>query len=352
MPNKSIPESKITVDPIQSGIGKKGRLNGALWEPMDHFEEPYQAFDPLHLSSSVNAIHTLQHKISTFGGILDDKWRARLLIVIAAALYGTNFTMVKILDENMPVGISTTLRFALSAAVTLPWLLAPALKETDSTSSITSPTSDVHESRDLMKALSPAIAGMEVGMWNSVGYLSQAIGLTTTLASKSAFICSLAVVIVPFLNFLAGKKMLPREALGALMAVMGVGLLEMDGSDIMHSLEFGDIASLVQPFAFGFGFWRMEAAMRNYPNEAKRLTAGQLFSIFVASAAYCVISGGGSSGFPNISEIISLVSYPLVYGALLWTGIVTTALTIYFETVSKRILDFDQLFIFSRDLGA
>lgn len=50
--------------------------------------------------------------------------------------------------------------------------------------------------------------GLEVGMWNSFGYVAQAVGLETTLASKSAFLCSMAVVIVPLLDWIAGKKTL------------------------------------------------------------------------------------------------------------------------------------------------
>lgn len=35
------------------------------------------------------------------------------------------------------------------------------------------------------------LAGLEVGLWVALGYITQAIGLETTVASKSAFICSM-----------------------------------------------------------------------------------------------------------------------------------------------------------------
>ena len=38
--------------------------------------------------------------------------------------------------------------------------------------------------------------GAEVGLWNSIGFYGKAMGLQTTPASKSSFICSLAVVVV------------------------------------------------------------------------------------------------------------------------------------------------------------
>jgi len=100
-------------------------------------------------------------------------WIARLLLLSAAALYGTNFSMVKILDDTVPVGIGATLRFGLAAMAMLPWLLGPtpgSKKESD------------QEAKDTR--LPSAILGFEAGMWNSIAYLAQAIGLQTTDASK------------------------------------------------------------------------------------------------------------------------------------------------------------------------
>lgn len=94
-------------------------------------------------------------------------WNARLLLIGAAALYGTNFSFVKLLGDIMPVGVSSTLRFGLAALATLPWLLQKG---------------DENEETDV--SFNAALAGFEVGMWNSVGYIAQAVGLETTDASK------------------------------------------------------------------------------------------------------------------------------------------------------------------------
>jgi hypothetical protein len=37
------------------------------------------------------------------------------------------------------------------------------------------------------------------------------------------------------------------------------------------ALSHGDLLSLVQPLAFGMAFWRMEKAMKKYPQEANRI---------------------------------------------------------------------------------
>ena len=94
-------------------------------------------------------------------------------------MYGTNFSLVKILGDTMPEGISLTLRFSLAALVTLPWLFEENVNE-------------MMSNKDVWMA---TWLGFEVGLWNSIGYVAQAVGLETTDASKSAFICSLAVVV-------------------------------------------------------------------------------------------------------------------------------------------------------------
>jgi drug/metabolite transporter (DMT)-like permease len=247
---------------------------------------------------------------------LSDLWKARLLLIGAAALYGTNFSLVKLLGDTMPVGVSSTLRFGLAALATLPWLVGDLGKEEG--------------------ALTAAWLGFEVGLWNSIGYVSQAVGLETTPASESAFICSLAVVAVPMLDFAAGKRLLSRQWIGAILAVVGVAFLELGGDAAVESMTAGDLMSLVQPFAFGVGFWRMEKAMRRFPGQASRLTAAQLLAVFLASAAY---------GFWAI-DLPTLQSFPwtewLTNGPLLlslfWTGLVTTGLTIYMETRAMETL--------------
>lgn len=268
---------------------------------------------------------------------LSDVVKARLLLLGSAALYGTNFSLVKILGETgMSVGLSSTLRFGMAALATLPWLLQ--LDEGRS-----------ERSNRLAKLFDPqgvefqaAMGGLEVGLWNSIGYVAQAVGLETTSASKSAFLCSLAVVMVPMLDYLAGKTLLSKQVIGTLLAVVGVAFLELDGSSMGagEALSGGDIASLIQPIAFGLGFWRMESAMNKFPQEAARATAAQLLAVFLGSGAYMWAMGTfvDPSTLPSTDQFVAWMTDPTILGALFWTGVVTTALTIYMETVALKTL--------------
>jgi drug/metabolite transporter (DMT)-like permease len=245
---------------------------------------------------------------------LSDVWKARLLLCASAALYGTNFSVVKILGDTMPVGLSSALRFGLAALVTLPWLIM----------------------NPKQGSVNAAWLGFEVGLWNSIGYIAQAVGLETTPASESAFICSLAVVTVPLLDFATGKKLFPRQWIGAIMAVVGVAVLELGGGVSLDSVSTGDLLSLVQPLAFGMGFWRMERAMNKHPDEASRSTAAQLLAVFCASTVYALITidGGTVASYPWAEWLSS----PSLLFSLFWTGCITTAVTIYMETLALKTL--------------
>ena len=119
--------------------------------------------------------------------ILNDVWKARLLLLLSAALYGTNFSVVKQLDEIIPVGVSSTLRFGLAAFAMLPLLIAPLsdeFKKNVKNSAGKATYAFMEPSR-----LSVGLAGMEIGLWNSIGYISQAIGLRTTAAGTVRRLC-------------------------------------------------------------------------------------------------------------------------------------------------------------------
>ena len=280
-----------------------------------------------------------------------DVWRARLLLIGAAALYGTNFSLVKLLGDTMPVGISTTFRFGLAALATSPFLFGRTTSKRSDEKTGVSVHAASNADDDIWKVL---WLGFEVGLWNSIGYVAQAVGLETTLASKSAFICSMAVVVVPLLDYMAGKKLLPRQWVGAIMALVGVAFLELGGADdgglmmngggIGQLISAGDALSLVQPFVFGIGFWKMEKAMHEHPTEAPRLTAAQLLAVFVSSVAYALwtLTDGGDFGALSTAvaalPIKEWLTDPAILFSIFWTGCITTALTIYMETLALETL--------------
>jgi aspartoacylase len=263
---------------------------------------------------------------------------ARGLLLGAAALYGTNFCIVKSMGDipNLSTGLSTSVRFGFAALATSPWLFQTSSPDT----SIDNNNSDdrdacLHYSAK-EDAWGAALAGAEVGLWNSIGYVAQAVGLETTSASVSAFLCSLAVVVVPFLDVVvSGKKLKGRQWIGAALALLGVSFLELGGDIASSGLagDSGDMTSMLQPLAFGVGFCRLEDAMRRYPNQGKRSTAAQILAVFLACAVYTA-----TTETVNWTEFSQLWSDPSILSLFFWTGVIATAMSMYMESVALKSL--------------
>lgn len=77
------------------------------------------------------------------------------MLLIVAVLWGSNFGALKYLDTcGVDVSLLTMMRFFLASGALLPFLWG--------------------------KGLGVFKAGLEVGLWVTLGYLTQAIGLETT----------------------------------------------------------------------------------------------------------------------------------------------------------------------------
>ena len=100
----------------------------------------------------------------------------RLVVLGLTVLWASNFAVIKLIFQECPdlhASEYAALRFAIAAVALLP-ALAKGLKSA--------------ATRAATKG------GLEIGGWISLGYFGQAIGLLTTTANKSAFICSLHVI--------------------------------------------------------------------------------------------------------------------------------------------------------------
>lgn len=290
---------------------------------------------------------------------LSEIFFARMLIWGAAAIYGTNFSLIKLLGQSrMPVGISSMLRFGMAALATSPMLLAPDNIKSDNSMTfnhklkLALKSLVTGEACTVAPGLGAAVAGVEVGLWNTVGYITQALGLKTVDASKSAFLCSLAFVVAPVLDYAFRNKMLqPKEIAGAAMALVGVAFLELGdhlGTADLLRLSTGDLLSLCQPLAFGMGFWRMEKAMELYPDYANKSTAAHLCAIFIISVAFCIATWDTHA--VSVKLLLKWFTDPFILLELVWTGVISTALTVFMETVAlKTISASETTLIFSSE---
>ena len=253
---------------------------------------------------------------------------ARLAILGCALTYGTNFAAVKQLDHSLPPSLSASLRFGLAsmAAMTVLW----DVRAWDWESA---------ELRSLQKV------SIEVGAANALGYVSQSVGLQDVDASLSAFVCSLAVVVVPVLDAVVDRKATAaRTWQAAALAAAGVALLSVNSMghsvDGPHGAVHGLLFTLVQPLAFGYGFYRTEKALAAVPGDLDLTKASlacgamQLLTVKAVADVWLLSDqwGAAADAFPDALAL--LAEPPAVFGAVVWTGLVTTFGTVLVETLA------------------
>jgi hypothetical protein len=129
---------------------------------------------------------------------------ARFAVLLLTILWATNFPVIKsIFDTGLAPPDYAAMRFSLAALALLPlarW-----------------------DNRHLL------IGSAQCGAWVAGGYVTQAIALTTASANKGAFICASQVIFVALVNAIGRREFVPKTWVAALLAVTGVGLLELAG---------------------------------------------------------------------------------------------------------------------------
>ena len=234
-------------------------------------------------------------------------FKTRGVLLGVAMLYGTNFGSIKVMQEAIEPSTAALLRFTLALGALSPFLLSTP------------------------KALWRP--GIDIGLWVSLGYIVQGVGLNNgSSASTAAFLCSLAVVVCPLLDLLDGAKISKKTWTAAALAVFGVGVLEIAGTEAPSQ---GDLWSLLQPIGFGMGFWKIEKVMEKFPGYGTQLTAIQLVVVWLSGLIWCVFD---NSGLPDAANVMSQLSSLPVAASVVWTGLITTALTVFLQTTSLGVL--------------
>lgn len=240
--------------------------------------------------------------------------RGLILLNILTFLYGSNVSVVKDAQSVLDPFTFSFGRFGIAALAFLPFL-TPAFRN-------------------------PAIfrAGIELGIWAGLAYVTQSVGLLTTEAGRAAFIGTFTVIEVPIIAGLFGARIPPVTWWSAAAAVAGVGLLESAGGE---TSVMGDFWTITSALIFGFHMIRSEHHTRHIPADgALSLIALQLLVTGVMSFGFLV--GMGSLGIVPDSNLHALTSFDLnamsdwPWLQMAYTGLLSTALCLWIEVVSLR----------------
>ncbi|MEI3607495.1 DMT family transporter [Pseudogracilibacillus sp. SE30717A] len=92
--------------------------------------------------------------------------------------------------------------------------------------------------------------GAVLGTILYIAFALQTVGLEYTTPSKNAFLTAVNVVIVPIIAYFIYKRRIDRhEAIGSIIALVGIGFLSLQGS---FTINIGDALSLACAVGFAF----------------------------------------------------------------------------------------------------
>ncbi|MCS7182122.1 MAG: DMT family transporter [Thermoanaerobaculum sp.] len=129
------------------------------------------------------------------------RWKAVWLLLLVTVVWGATFPVVKGALNVASLGVFLSLRFALAFVVLLVAARGPRPPHLD-------------------------LASLGCGLALFAGYALQTAGLSQTLPSRSAFITSFSVILVPLLEWLVkGRPPRGRVWVAAVLALVGLFLL-------------------------------------------------------------------------------------------------------------------------------
>jgi len=167
-------------------------------------------------------------------------------------------------------------------------------------------------------------AGIELGFLMWAGYATQAVGLLYTSVPRMAFLSSLYVILLPIGAFVRGRKVSGLVWVGAVLAVVGTGLLSSDGGPPNH----GDAWALATAVAWAFFIERFGHHCRRAPTLA--VAAMNVWGVTLFSLAWFVASRGSLVG------LTMGAMRQLPWATLIYLGVAATSLVAVLQAIGQR----------------
>lgn len=147
----------------------------------------------------------------------NNKKLAQIGLLLVTIIWGITFILVQEALNDAPPFSFATLRFGLATIITIIFINKKLFNLTSN----------------------EIVGGIVCGIFLFSGYAFQNFGLMNTTASKSAFITSVSVLIVPFLLAILKIQIITLKLwLAVLIATIGLYLLILPGGD---GINFGDL---------------------------------------------------------------------------------------------------------------
>ncbi|XVF50467.1 hypothetical protein PTKIN_Ptkin04bG0103600 [Pterospermum kingtungense] len=237
------------------------------------------------------------------------KIRSVVLLNFITIVYASDIPVIKTVETIMDPAPFSAVRFVMTAIPFLPFVL---------------------RARDDVQIRK---AGIELGLWVSLGYFVEALGLLTADAGRASFISLFTVMVVPMLDTMLGAIVPACTWFGIVMSAVGVAMLECSGSPP----NFGDLLSFLSAIFFGIHMLRTEHISRTTKEENFLALLGyEVCAVALFSTLWVVI---GIEDFDKSSLTWELlwdwmVAFPWI--PALYTGMFSTGLCLWIEIAAMR----------------
>lgn len=151
----------------------------------------------------------------------------------------------------------------------------------------------------------------------------QTVGAYYTTAGKSAFLTTVYVVMVPFLQWVMYKKRPDMYCITAgILALFGIGLLSLNGN---LAVNYGDVLTLIS--GFGYALHMIYVAKYTATKEPVLLTTLQMMVAGVLSWGLAFVTG---TPFPKAALEPSMLT------GMLFLGLLSTMVAFLLQSVGQK----------------
>ena len=175
------------------------------------------------------------------------------------------------------------------------------------------------------------VDGALLGALALVSYVSQAFGMQYISSNRSAFLTSLAVLMVPLLGLFWGARLSVITLCAGLLACMGIGFMSWEGG----SHWIGDSATVV--CALAYALYVVVLSQRSSGHDSRQLTATQIAFMAVFSAAWIGLAGIANDTLGTLPARLAPHGLPLLY-----LGVVATAGMLLLQAMAQRHVPADK----------
>ena len=223
-------------------------------------------------------------------------------LLLAAVIWGFAFVVVKNSLDLIPPIYMLAFRFTIAAAA-LTLIMFPKLRNLTR--------------RDWT-------SGAVLGFFLFTAHAVQTIGCQYTTAGKNAFLTTIYVIIVPFLHWIMNRKRPSGYAMtAAMIAVVGIGLLSLQGGDA--GVNIGDVLTVICGFLFAVHIVYIDRYTES--QDPIILTVMQMIFAAIFSWILAPICDGGFPATAFQSEVVT---------GMLYLGLLSTMVGFLLQNVGQK----------------